>query len=114
MLGGDPQPFAEINSHADDVAYLTAYGSMQVGWENIWKDWQQHAWESHGGFVEEIESHFQMAGDTPVIRSRERALLKEEDGTEAEHRVRETSVLVREAGEWKIVAHHANALCPPE
>ncbi|MFC6631767.1 YybH family protein [Microbulbifer taiwanensis] len=112
MLEGDPGPFSEIYSHAEDATYLSAMGSICIGWNNIWKDWQQQARDSRGGFTEEIESHIHMIGDVAVIHSLGRALLKEDTGAEGEHQVRETSVLHRDSGQWKIVAHHADALLP--
>jgi hypothetical protein len=31
MLNGDPAPFADVYSHADDVSYMSAEGGLRVG-----------------------------------------------------------------------------------
>ena len=33
MLAGDPEPFAEIYSHSDDVSYMPAEGGLLVGFD---------------------------------------------------------------------------------
>jgi hypothetical protein len=41
MLKGDPEPFAALYSHADDVTYMGAEGGMRVGWAAAYADWKE-------------------------------------------------------------------------
>ena len=43
MLKGDPEPFAALYSHADDVTYMGAEGGMRVGWDATYADWKAQA-----------------------------------------------------------------------
>lgn len=110
MLEGDPKPFAEIYSHSDDVSYMSAEGGLRVGWDATWRDWQAQAELARGGHVEEVENHVIVQGDMAVVQSVEKGTVNDSQGAAVEQRVRETSVLRREDGEWKIIAHHADAL----
>ena len=47
MLHGDPEPFAGVYSHADDVTYMGAEGGLRVGWADA--DWKAQAAKSLGG-----------------------------------------------------------------
>lgn len=110
MLEGDPAPFAEIYSHSDDVSYMSAEGGLRIGWAASWQDWQAQAKLAQGGHVEEIERHIIIHENTAVVQCVERALIKNAEGVAVEQQGRETSVFRREAGKWKMVAHHADAL----
>jgi len=110
MLNGDPTPFAEIYSHADDVSYMSAEGGLRVGWDATWRDWQAQAGLARGGHVEDVESHIIVNGDMAVVQFVEKAIINNADGVGIEQTARETSVYRREHGAWKIVAHHADAL----
>lgn len=109
MLEGDPKPFAEIYSHSNDVSYMSAEGGLRVGWDATWRDWQTQAKLARGGHVEEVENHIIVHGDMAVIQSVEKGVVNNAQGVGVEQEVRETSVLRREDGKWRIVAHHADA-----
>ena len=49
MFAGDPEPFAELYSHADDVTYMGAEGTYCVGWDAAYDDWKMQAEKSLGG-----------------------------------------------------------------
>ena len=63
MLNGDPQPFAELYSHAEDVTYMGAEGTYRIGWEPTWADWQAQAAKSSGGKVAPADLHIVVVGD---------------------------------------------------
>lgn len=110
MLAGDPAPFAEVYSHANDVSYMSAEGGLRTGWDATWRDWQAQAKLARGGHVEEVESHVIVHGEMAVVQSVEKSFVKNSQGISVEHEGRETSVFRREDGKWKVVAHHADAL----
>lgn len=110
MLNGDPTPFAEVYSHSDDVSYMSAEGGLRIGWDATWRDWQAQAKLAKGGCVEELENHVIVHEEMAVVQSTEKGEINNADGVAIDQRVRETSVFRREDGQWKMVAHHADAL----
>lgn len=110
MLNGDPAPFADVYSHADDVSYMSAEGGLRIGWDATWRDWQAQAGLAQGGHIEEVENNAIVNGDMAVVQSVEKGLVNNAEGVGVEQEVRETSVFRREEGKWKMVAHHADLL----
>lgn len=110
MLNGDPAPFADVYSHADDVSYMSAEGGLRVGWDATWRDWQAQAKSARGGRVEEVNNHIIVQGDMAVVQTVQKAVVNNARGPGVEQEARETSVLRREESGWKIVAHHADVL----
>lgn len=110
LFAGDPEPLSEVYSHADDVCYMPAQGGLRIGWENVHWDWELQSRLSRGGRIKEISSHIIVCGDMAMVMSVEECELQLGGGAETTEEVRETSVFRREHGEWKMVAHHADAL----
>jgi ketosteroid isomerase-like protein len=110
MLNGNPAPFADVYSHADDVSYMSAEGGLRIGWDATWSDWQAQARLARGGHVEEIENNVIVNGDMAVVQTHEKGIVNNPGGAGVEQEVRETSVFRREDGNWKMVAHHADLL----
>lgn len=110
MLRGDPEPLADVYSHAEDVCYMPAEGGLRIGWDNVWRDWQNQARLSRGGRVEEIRSQVVVCGDMAFAMTLAECVLNIAENDESWEEVRETSIFRREGGEWKMVAHHADAL----
>lgn len=110
MLNGDPAPFADVYSHAEDVSYMSAEGGLRVGWDATWRDWQAQAKSARGGRVEEVKNHIIVQGDMAVVQTIQKAVVNNAQGPGVEQEARETSVLRREESGWKIVAHHADVL----
>lgn len=110
MLDGDPAPFAKIYSHSNDASYMSAEGGLRIGWDATWRDWQAQARLAKGGHVEEVERHIILHGDMAVVQFVEKGVVNNPQGIGIELEGRETSVFRREDGQWKIVAHHADAL----
>lgn len=110
MLAEDPAPFAEIYSHSEDVSYMSAEGGLRIGWEATWKDWQAQAKLATSGQMEEVESNIIINGDTAVVQFIQQGAIHNAEGEAVEQVARETSVYRREAGGWKMIAHHVDAL----
>ena len=108
MLNGDPAPFAEVYSHADDASYMSADGTFRVGWEAIYADWTFQAEKALGGHVEHSALHVIDGGEMAVAQYRLSVELTGPDNKTGSFSMRETSVYRREGGAWKIVAHHAD------
>ena len=110
MLNGDPEPFAALYSHADDVTYMGAEGSYRTGWAAVYEDWQEQARKSTGGSVEGVDLHVVVGGDMAYAQHRTNGRVRAPDGQMMETSVRETSIFRKEGGQWKMIAHHADGL----
>ncbi|WP_421726352.1 YybH family protein [Bauldia sp.] len=110
MLNGDPEPFADIYSHADDAYYMGAEGTYRVGWDAIYADWQAQAAKSTGGTVTAIDVHVMVSGDMAMAAHITRGQVRTPDGSMNENDVRETSVFRKKDGEWRMVGHHADGI----
>ncbi len=110
MLNGDPKPFAEIYSHADDVMYMGAEGSYRIGWQAIYADWSAQAAASSGGEVKAIDVHVVVSGDMAMASHVTTGPVQQPDGKMNDNYVRETSVFRREDGKWLMIGHHADGI----
>lgn len=110
MLNGDPNPFAALYSHANDVTYMGAEGTYRMCWEATYADWKAQAEKSGGGTVEGAEIHVVVGGDLAAAAHYTKGTVKQPNGEMAETAVRETSVFRKEGGQWRMIAHHADAL----
>ena len=108
MLNGDPTPFADLYSHAEDVAYLSAEGTYRVGWQATYDDWKRQAEKARGGKVEGADIHVILGGDMAAAQYRSHGAVTGPDGQTTEVALRETSVFRKEDGQWKMVSHHAD------
>lgn len=110
MLAGNPEPFAEIYSHSDDVSYMPAEGGLLVGFDAAFADWRAQAAKSLGGRAEVDGVHVAVRGDTAGTQTLVTHHIRTPDGEERSGRVRETSLYRREGAEWRLVMHHADAM----
>jgi uncharacterized protein (TIGR02246 family) len=108
MVAGDPEPFASLFSHADDVLYMSGEGTFRVGWAATWADWQEQAAKSLGGHVKGDDIHIIVSGDLATVGLVAHATVKAPDGKTQELRVRQTHVFRKEDGAWKMIVHHAD------
>ena len=110
MLNGDPEPFAALYSHAEDVSYMGAEGTYRTGWAAAYEDWEEQARKSGGGSVEGADAHVVVGGDMAYAQHLTKGRVRAPDGQMLETAVRETSVFRKEDGLWKMIAHHADGL----
>jgi uncharacterized protein (TIGR02246 family) len=112
MLNGDPEPFAALYSHADDIFYMGAEGTYRRGWEAAYADWKAQAAKGTGGKVEGGDIHIVVDGDTAIAAHWTVGTVKQADGKIAEVNARETSIFRKEQGEWRMIGHHADVVPP--
>jgi uncharacterized protein (TIGR02246 family) len=110
MLNGDPKPFADLYSHADDVTYMGAEGSYRVGWEASYADWKAQAARGTGGKVEGSDIHVVVNGGMAIAAHYTKGNVKTSDGRMVENNARETSVFRKEGGRWRMIGHHADVV----
>ena len=114
MLNGDPAPFADLWHQSAEVLYFGAEGSACVGWREVYADWTRQADKARGGSAKCSDLHVLLADDTAVAHFRTVGTVKTPDGRTVDTVVRESSVYRKGAGQWKLIAHHADNLLPWE
>jgi uncharacterized protein (TIGR02246 family) len=108
MVAGNPEPFAQIYSHADDVLYLSGEGTYRVGYAAAFADWKEQAAKSRGGHVRGEDVRIVVSGDLAAVANIAHATVTGPDGREKQLRVRHSHVFRRENGAWKMIMHHAD------
>jgi uncharacterized protein (TIGR02246 family) len=108
MFAGDPEPFAELYSHADDATYMGAEGTYRIGWKAIYDDWKKQAAKSLGGKVHGEEIHVVVDGNMATATHYTKGTVKTDEDKVVDQRVRETSVFRKEDGAWKMIGHQAD------
>ena len=108
MLNGDPEPLADLYSHADDVTYMSAEGTYRIGWEAAYADWKTQAEKAKGGKVKGSDIHVVVNGDMAAAQHYTAGSVAGPDGTMKDSKLRETSVFRKENGQWKMISHHAD------
>jgi len=108
MLNGDPKPFSEVYSHADDVTYMSAEGTYRRGWNETYADWKTQAEKSHGGSATGADIHVVLSGDMAAAQHYTEGQVTAANGETKNVRIRESSVFRKEDGHWKMIAHHAD------
>ncbi|MBL8895521.1 MAG: DUF4440 domain-containing protein [Rhizobiales bacterium] len=108
MLAGDPQPFADLCSHGDDVVYMGGEGTFRIGFEAAFADWKAQAAKSRGGKTLAEDVRIVVSGDMAAIGIVARATIIGPDGRSGEYRIRQSHVLRKEGSGWKMVLHQAD------
>ncbi|MGO9488335.1 MAG: YybH family protein [Solirubrobacteraceae bacterium] len=111
--GGNPAPFLELWSHADDVSLMGGVGGHQVGIDAVSKLLTAAAatldyttWDAEtlaAGFDDEL-------GFTVELER----LTRQVGGQAEEMRLRATSVYRREDGRWRVIHRHGDSLMTVE
>jgi ketosteroid isomerase-like protein len=111
--GGNPRPFLELWSHADDVSLMGGVGGHQVGFDEVSelltaaaKTLNYETWSA-----ENLAAGFD---DTFGFTVELERLTRHVDGEMEEMRLRATSVYRREDGAWKVVHRHGDSLMTVE
>jgi len=110
MIAGDPKPFADLCSHADDVIYMSGEGTFRVGFEAAYADWKTQAAKSRGGRSVCEDLRIVISGDMAAVGLVARATIIGPDGKSTEHRIRQSHVLRKEGKSWKLVLHQADGI----
>jgi ketosteroid isomerase-like protein len=111
---GNPQPFKDLCSHAEDVTIVGGMGGVEKGWARVEKryDWASSKFASDNDSEPKSEvislvATPEMAYAVEVERSTVRMAASSEVRQLA---LRVTSVFRREDGQWKLVHRHADPL----
>jgi len=107
MAKGDAGDMASIWSHNGSITTMHPIGGREVGWDEVQGPWQQVAQLSSGGQIKINDQLIQVSGDMAYEVGTETGHFKLA-GEEIPVDQRVTNVYRREAGEWKIVHHHAD------
>jgi ketosteroid isomerase-like protein len=110
MLAGDPNPLADVYSHAADVTYMPAEGGLLVGWDQVFADWSRQAEASRGGTAEAEEVQAVAGEDMAASQALTSGTITGTDGETRQVQLRESSAFRKEDGNWKMIAHHADAI----
>jgi ketosteroid isomerase-like protein len=110
MLAGDPDPLADVYSHAADVTHMPAEGGLLVGWDQVFGDWSRQAEASRGGTAEPREVRAVAGGGMACSLALTSGTVTGTDGGTREVHLRESSVFRKEDDDWKMIAHHADAI----
>ena len=111
---GNPQPFKDICSHADDVTIVGGMGGVEKGWPRVEKryEWASSRFSSDNDIEpqSEIVSLIAMS-DMAYAVEIERSTIRMAGSSEPRPlALRVTTVFRRENGQWKIVHRHADPL----
>lgn len=110
MFTGDVAPMAAVWSHADDVTYMGADGGFQVGWTEVFEDWQSQAAMNLGGEVKPDSIRVTLGQDLAATHGYVRGHNFDARGTRHEVAIRDTNLFRKEDGEWKMIGHHSDIL----
>jgi len=109
---GNPEPSKAIWSHAADVTLTGgAGGAIEKGWDNVRPrlEWAS-AQYTRGRQVNERVS-ITVGGDLALVRQYEHIWFHSPgQEKESERHYRVTTVLRREAGEWRVIHRHADTM----
>jgi ketosteroid isomerase-like protein len=108
---GDPVPFKETVSHADDVTMFGGFGGWVKGWQEIEKRLGWSSSQYHGG-TDVIEPLAQgRSGDLGYTVHLERISVRQgPSATQIEKTYRVTHMFRWEGDEWKLIHRHADTL----
>jgi ketosteroid isomerase-like protein len=111
---GDPQPFKDICSHADDVTIVGGMGGVEKGWARVEKryEWASSKFSSDNDSEPQCEIVSLVATpDMPYAVEIERSTTRMAGSSEVQRlALRVTTVFRREDGQWKLVHRHADPL----
>ena len=111
--GGNPKPFLDLWSHAEDVSLMGGVGGHQVGIDKVTelltaaaKTLNYETWSGENlvtGFADSL-------GFTVELEN----LTRQIDGRTEEMSLRATSIYRREQGAWKVIHRHGDSLMAVE
>ena len=56
VFGGDLEPMKKVWSHAADVTYMGPFGGMQVGWDQVLRNWESQAAKKITGEIKDEDA----------------------------------------------------------
>jgi ketosteroid isomerase-like protein len=110
LFEGNLEPMKTAWSHADDIVYMGPGGSVKVGWQAVWKDWESQGARKLGGKVEPKNVHFSLGEDLAVMHAVETGENTNIDGKSEKVAIRVTNTFRKEGDTWKMIGHHTDLL----
>ena len=110
LFKGDVAAMKDVWSHHDDVVYMGPGGSIKVGWDKVFKDWESQAARKLGGKVMPKDVHFTVGEQIAVMYALESGANTNIDGKTKEVAIRVTNLFRKEGDEWKVIGHHTDRL----
>ena len=110
MFTGELGQMKKVWSHADDVSYMGPGGGLQVGWNQVLKNWEAQAALKLGGKVEAADTRITVGTDIAVMSCYEKGENSNAKGQPQKVSIRATNVFRKEGGEWKMIGHHTDVL----
>lgn len=109
-MKGDVAPMKEVWSHDDDVVYMGPGGSIKVGWDKVFKDWESQAARKLGGKVMPKDVHFTVGDHIAVMYAIESGENTNINGKREKVAIRVTNLFRKEGDAWKMIGHHTDLL----
>jgi ketosteroid isomerase-like protein len=110
LLAGDASGMDDVWSHADNVTYMGPVGGIQVGWDQVREGWNVQAEMKLGGHVEPLDLRITVGDDLAIVEGYELGSDLDAEGRSRPYRIRATSSLRKENGQWKMIGHHTDLL----
>ena len=110
MFKGDIAPMKDVWSHNDDVVYMGPGGSIKVGWDSVFKDWESQAARKLGGKVMPKDVHFTVGEHIAVMYAIESGENTNINGKREKVAIRVTNLFRKEDDAWKVIGHHTDLL----
>lgn len=110
MFAGNLGPMKEVWSHADDVTYMGPGGGFQVGWNQVFANWQAQADMKLGGEVKPEGMQITVGQDLAVTLNYEKGENTDAEGKPQKVSIRATNLFRKEDGKWKMIGHHTDLL----
>ncbi len=110
-LAGNPLPFQACWSHADDVTIFGAWGAYERGWAQVGPRLEWGATRYRGGHTDFELLALAVSGDLGYTTWIERGEVRVEGQDDLRPTaLRVTQIYRREAGAWKIIHRHGDAI----
>lgn len=109
MFEGDSEPFKDVWWHTDDIVYMGADGAYNVGWEQVYSNWEKQAALNIGGKVEGQDVRVSI-GEDMAMTNAYTVGFNLFDGKKMPIKLRATSIFHKKDGQWKMICHHVDVI----
>ena len=110
VFGGDLEPMKKVWSHAADVTYMGPFGGMQVGWDQVLRNWESQAAKKITGEIKDKDIHVKVGRDLAVTQNFEKGKNTDAEGNTYDVSIRATNIFRKEDGKWKMISHHTDLI----
>ena len=110
LFTGDVAPMKKVWSHQPDVTYMGPGGGFQVGWDQVFANWEAQAALKLGGSVKPEGMRITVGRDIAIVSNYEKGENTNAGGKPAKVSIRATNLFRKEGGQWKMIGHHTDLL----